>query len=624
MANVPIVGAEPTRWAPHAEGQEGGRVRPWRGSVRRQRMAWTHIFRVGLLLVLTACTHRPSPSLASGVLARSRIEPAPEFGGPLHVTLSGPHDGRPLVLIHGVGEAGARDFDPIVPALSERYRLLAFDLPGFARSTRHEDVYSPARYVAMASALIARHFGDRAVLVLGHSMGGALAIELAADHPVQVERLMVLDVAGILHYREYLREVIEGSPRTPWQATLSQARQTLFAVGMFPARRMKLEDLALEANPVLRSFFSSSRSAALRFITHDFGPALRRVRAPTLVGWGAHDTVAPKRTAMILRSQLPVERYVEFADSGHVPMRTEPAAVVQAVVSFVDASAPVHAEQPFVPAREGTCERRRDRLFSGDYDTVTIHRCKGVVLRHVRARQVVIDRSEVVLEDVALESLATAATFRRSRVRWSGGKIVAPTCIRTDGSAIDLGGVQCDFRERSIEVLKPTRIRASVSVLRHRDETRLHGEYDLFRTQPGALAELRASAVRGSQHSRSTLSSQDMAGEWLVGEDLRGASLVGADLSEARLDRARLDGADLRGARIVDAHLSDAVLRDADLSGARLGGSDLRRADLRGADLREATLDDARLSDARYDARTRFPDGFSPGAHGMLGEERTP
>jgi pimeloyl-ACP methyl ester carboxylesterase len=566
------------------------------------------------LLFLVACAHGPSrASEESDVSLRARFEPAPEFGGELYVTEAGPRNAPPLVLLHGLGEQGARDFDPILLDLTMRYRVLAFDLPGLARSPHQGDVYSPRRYAALVSAMVARHFGQRAVAVLGHSMGGAIAIQFAADHPEQVERLMLLDVAGILHYREYMREVIAGSPKTTWKRTVSGARRTLFSIGMFPARRMKLETLALEASPTLRAFFSSSRTAALLFVQHDFGPAIRRVRAPTLIGWGALDSVAPLRTAMILRSQLPTQRYVEFAQSGHVPMRSEPQAVFAAVQSFMD-EPPVVApkvERPAFVGRNGVCERRSDRLFQGDYDTITIHRCKGVVLRHVRARELIVDRSEVVLEDVQLGSLGAAATFRRSRVRWSGGRIFAETCIVTDASALDLGGVQCGFRAQSIEVLQPTRMLTSASVLRRETETPLHGEYDLFRTRKGALDELPPlHDGHYTQYSRSTLSAGDLAGEWLVGEDLSGAALRGADLSDARMDDAKLDGADLREARIDSTRLSGASLRGANLAGARLHASDLRGADLCGADLSQAVIEDSLFEGAVFDDGTRFPPGF--------------
>jgi pimeloyl-ACP methyl ester carboxylesterase len=234
------------------------------------RWAW-------LLVVLAACSRTattPGRQPQSTAL-RERFEEAPEFGGSMYVVEAGPEDGPPLVLIHGLGAAGARDFAPVLPALDDAHHILAFDLPGLGRSGRRDDVYAPRRYAKLISALIERHFPGQQVAVLGHSMGGALAIQLAGDHPEQVGRLLLLDVAGVLHYREYMREVIAASTPSTWQRTLAGTRKVLFEIGMFPARRMRLEDLALDANPTLRGFFDSSKTAAILFIQHDFGPAIR-------------------------------------------------------------------------------------------------------------------------------------------------------------------------------------------------------------------------------------------------------------------------------------------------------------------------------------------------------------
>jgi pimeloyl-ACP methyl ester carboxylesterase len=479
-----------------------------------------------LSLWISACAHPKTehPAAAAPVGVRESFEEAPEFGGKLHVLQAGPVDGPPLVMIHGLGDKAARDLDPLLPALSERYRVLAFDLPGFGRSARVNEVYSPTRYARFVSGLVARHFPGRAVHVLGHSMGGAIALEFAGEHPEQVDKLMLLDVAAVLHYREYLREVIAGSARASfWKRALYGARKALFKLGMFPVTGMKLEDLALDANPGLRAFFSSGRTAALLLIQHDFGPAIRRVRAPTFLGWGTQDTVAPLRTAQMLRASLPVESFVLFRKSGHAPQHSEPAALLAALTAFLESTTPPPSRRlrPANVGRDGRCERSNDQVFEGDYDRIVIHRCKRVLLREVRAREIVIDRSQVELEHVELDALGVAATFRRSRVRWTGGSLQGEVCIETDHSALNLAGVRCAYRRESIRVRKPTRLLVSASVLSDGTrETPLHGEYELFRTKRGSLAEVRPrTAKRHTENSRpAEVTARDHA--WPSAEDV--------------------------------------------------------------------------------------------------------
>jgi uncharacterized protein YjbI with pentapeptide repeats len=146
-------------------------------------------------------------------------------------------------------------------------------------------------------------------------------------------------------------------------------------------------------------------------------------------------------------------------------------------------------------------------------------------------------------------------------------------------------------------------------------------------------ADLRQAAFRGAN-----LSGVRMVGAIAAHADLRNAQLGGADLSRANLDTAtlvdanleratlrsaRLRSADLRNARLRQAScrsadFTQAILDQADLSAADLEEATLFAADLRGAVLSGAVLHRADLRAARYDARTRWPEGFSPDEAGTV------
>jgi pimeloyl-ACP methyl ester carboxylesterase/uncharacterized protein YjbI with pentapeptide repeats len=611
-----------------------------------------------LALALNGCAGSEQPSAANGKRAlsvRESFEPAPEFGGSVYVLEAGPADAPPLVLIHGFGERAARDFEPIVARLSEQHHVLTFDLPGFGRSTHAEAVYSPARYVRFMRALIARHFSGP-VDLLGHSMGGALAIQYAGDYPAYVNRLALLDVAGILQYRDYLLEVNAGDPEQQNALALawSGAREVLLRLAL---SLTSLESLASETDRTPPSHLSPQTAAAVMFLGHDFGPALWRVRAPTWIGWGKHDSVAPKRTAELLRFVLKPVHDEIFESSAHVPMQTEPERLARSLLSFL--ALPARSEFAAVTpissalsARTGNCIDRRDRLFEGEYDRILISDCKRVLLRNVRARSLWIAHSDVELEKVALASSSTGqevgATFVHSHIRWTGGRIVAPVCVESDSNQLDLAGVSCQATRESLRVRGRGRMRASVSTLQVAGtEQAKHGDYVLARTLDGntpALGEaerewqLRPNANSTSRIPRAQWAGKTLAGEMLAGAQLEGADLAGTNLIRADLSKANLRGAqlrrsklreakltqaDLRGASVTNAHVERVDLRGADLRDASFEESDLSDADLRGARLEGAKLSGARLSGAVYDALTTFSVGFVPGSRGLVRRDTT-
>jgi pimeloyl-ACP methyl ester carboxylesterase len=98
--------------------------------------------------------------------------------------------GRPLVLLHG-GFGAAETYAPVLPALTERRRVITVDLQGHGRTA---DVDRPLRYESLADdvAALARHLALGAADVLGYSLGGGVALRLAIQHPELVRRLVVV------------------------------------------------------------------------------------------------------------------------------------------------------------------------------------------------------------------------------------------------------------------------------------------------------------------------------------------------------------------------------------------------------------------------------------------------
>jgi len=107
----------------------------------------------------------------------------------LHYEISG--DGEPLLLLHGLGSSGL-DWGEQVPAFSKRYQVITPDLAGFGRSDRLTARYSIAEYAKDIFRLLDHLRIDHCHL-LGYSMGGAVAFQMAADMPRRISSLIILN-----------------------------------------------------------------------------------------------------------------------------------------------------------------------------------------------------------------------------------------------------------------------------------------------------------------------------------------------------------------------------------------------------------------------------------------------
>jgi pimeloyl-ACP methyl ester carboxylesterase len=372
--------------------------------------------------------------------------PDSEYGGMAYVILVDPPGGAkapPLVLVHGLGTAGVRDFYPVLPALARDRRLIVFDLPGFAHSGRANERYTPERYAAVVSQVIDRYAGGQAD-VLGHSMGGAIALMHAGTFPAQVRRLVLVDAAGILHreawFGHHLRRMTDPASFVFPAAVdeLNQLTATVFSttrvldavpdiVMITPALRKKV----LDGNP--------GRIAALGLILTDFSAPIAGVTAPTLLVWGSKDQVAPVRTGDLLAERLSATHHV-LAGVGHNPMAEAPTALVAAVEPFLAAaSAPAQpAAAPAEPSRGDTrCEGRSDLVLTGTFDDVVIEKCQRVTLDRVSARRLVLRDSTA---RVLRSKFTSGIVLTRSDVVVTGGYVGGDVAVDvTDGEA-DVAG----------------------------------------------------------------------------------------------------------------------------------------------------------------------------------------
>jgi len=255
---------------------------------------------------------------------------------------AGSPDAPPLVLLHGF-LVNHSEFDDVLPALAERFHVIVPDLPGFGDSEKP----SPSRYAygidafAEAVADLIAAFGVGRASVIGHSMGGAIALTLAAHHAELVDRLVLVDplsypfplslkariplfpiVGGIVFKQLYGRSLF----RSYFRDDVFSREATL------PLARI---DLAYDKfnGPAARESAFAVMHAILD--TRPVVARIGRVRAPTLVVWGRYDKIFPVANAQRLVRDISGAR-LEVLETGHSPHEERPREFVQKVVEFLD------------------------------------------------------------------------------------------------------------------------------------------------------------------------------------------------------------------------------------------------------------------------------------------------
>ncbi len=240
-------------------------------------------------------------------------------------------DGPPILFVHGLSGCWQNWLEQL-PAFAERHRVIAVDLPGFGGSQLPAREISIAGYAAFLDRLCERLGVEEPLTVVGNSMGGFVAAELAIAVPERVERLVLVSAAGISSDRAR-REPLLTAARgigvvTAWAASRHEAL----------ARRPGLRRLALrlvarhpERLPAPLAFelmqgsgkpgFLPALSALLGYPLRD---RLEQIACPTLIVWGEDDRVIPVKDAARFERLIPDARAVVLPDTGHVAMIERP------------------------------------------------------------------------------------------------------------------------------------------------------------------------------------------------------------------------------------------------------------------------------------------------------------
>ena len=245
--------------------------------------------------------------------------------------------GQPLVMIRGVGSNVDHWYDQ-VPALSQKFQLLIFDNRGIARSSDPGDPFTIHDMAADTIALM-KAVGITKAHVLGYSMGGMIAQEMALNFPQYIAGLILVatdcGISQRIKAQPEATQLFSEMIRLGTDEAKLAAAHCLFAEQTFDNNPHVIQRYA----EVSQRFPASQKMLAKQWAAvtqHDVCDRLPHIASPTLAITGSEDVLIPPQNTALLAQRIPDAQMVSISDGGHLFLIEQPQQFNTAVIKFLE------------------------------------------------------------------------------------------------------------------------------------------------------------------------------------------------------------------------------------------------------------------------------------------------
>lgn len=281
---------------------------------------------------------------------RNRTEAGLEVEGhPVGLTVTG--SGDPIVLLHGIGR-DRTDWFRVVPALGEHHTVYAIDIEAFGESEAWGERVTLASMAHMVRRTLAAVGEQRPVVLMGNSMGGAVALRMHADDPSAIRALVLVSPAGFgddaatglrLMTLPVVGEVLQRfncvAATLQVRALFADASLATRQLAQASARRMRKPGARRHYLQVIRDL--GAWSGVKPEWRREVLASLAEAGTPTIVLWGDRDVVLPYRHLDSVSVSVPHAVPVTLPGLGHAPQLEDPDRFLELVDAFLDGLPPL-------------------------------------------------------------------------------------------------------------------------------------------------------------------------------------------------------------------------------------------------------------------------------------------
>ncbi|TLG71108.1 alpha/beta fold hydrolase [Culicoidibacter larvae] len=213
-------------------------------------------------------------------------------------------EGADIILLHGWGQNIAM-MDPVGDFLKQWFRVWILDFPGFGESSEPPVAWSVYDYADMLHEFRVQHGIERAVL-MGHSFGGRIAIIEAARFPLEIEKVVLFDAAGVKPKRgvDYYAKVY----------TYKVGKRVLGLPGL---KKLQQKVVSRSGSSDYQQASDVMKHTLSLVVNEDLQYLMPKMTMPVLLIWGAEDDATPVSDAKKMEAQMPNAGLVVYEQAGH-------------------------------------------------------------------------------------------------------------------------------------------------------------------------------------------------------------------------------------------------------------------------------------------------------------------
>jgi esterase/lipase len=324
---------------------------------------------------------------------------------------------------------------------------------------------------------------------VGHSLGGGIALCFAATYPENLQRLILVDAVGALHRTAFTQHIMKGIGYK--DEGFKKYPLKLFGTIMSGAvheaetpRTAKTIDNILQSPDERQRLLGGvpHKIAGLAMANFDFSNLIYEMKTPTVILWGAEDSITPVRTAKVLNHTLKKSQLHIIEKVGHNMIADKPQLFNRLLQDSLTSQ---DWQSPWTPPpktdRTAHLSHQTDVVLSGHYRSISIDNCDNIRIENVQTEYMkVVDSNRVMIENSRIDGKEVALHAHESIISLTGTQLSGDTTIVTTGSILDLAGVKLTARKAVVQAPDGSKLLFSVSRFEtptHRGY--LHGYYEV-------------------------------------------------------------------------------------------------------------------------------------------------